>query len=441
MFAIDHLFKAWLVFFSIAFIIWYLFKDLTDLTKKQMLMIVGAFMIYDLFAIYLHYYFMSDPIDFVVVVIWLFLIITLIKQKCRIRLGDLIFIFFIIVNYSDSIYLFYRSYDRILPTLIESSSLTFISVIVYILITAVCLPPMLFIIKNVVKPLIMKSRELPLSNYLWLVPVCFFLIYRFCLLQTIEYMKFSELYITNITIPIIWYVAVMLAHTGLFITVERTIEGKDIEEKYHALDRQNQLQQNQYKMIETQFKEMRRMRHDLRHHILVIREYLTMKEYDKADHYLESMLNTIHNQSICLCDNIVVEAIVQHFMKEAKGEDIQMTATLKLPQKIAINEQDLITLLGNLLENAFEACRRQQNHERYVDIKAGISGTDSFMIVVRNSYEGEIIEKDDGIISSKRDHQIGIGIPSVKKIVNKYNGITNITYDEHNFKIQLLLNK
>lgn len=185
---------------------------------------------------------------------------------------------------------------------------------------------------------------------------------------------------------------------------------------------------------------MRRIRHDIRHHVLVVREYLSMGENEKADHYLDSMLNKIHNESICLCDNIVVEAMVQHFLKEAQKDNIKMTTSLKLPQQIAINEQDLITLLGNLLENAFEACRRQRELPRFVDIKAGISGTDSFMIVVSNSYEGEIIEKEDGIISSKREHQIGIGIPSIKKIVSKYNGITNITYDDKIFKIQLLLN-
>lgn len=62
------------------------------------------------------------------------------------------------------------------------------------------------------------------------------------------------------------------------------------------------------------------------------------------------------------------------------------------------------------------------------------------MIAVSNSYEGKIIEKEGGIVSSKREHQIGIGIPSIKKIVNKYNGITKITYDDQVFKIQLLLN-
>lgn len=440
MFSIDHLLKAWLVFFSLAFIIWYLFKDLTNLTGKQMWMIVGEFMVYNIIAMFIHYYFLDDRIDFIVVVIWVFLIISLIKKKCQIRLGELIFIFFIIVNYSDAIYLFYRSYDRILPVVIKSHLLLPISLVIYILVNIICLPPMILIVKRVVKPIIMKSKELPLSNYLWLVPVCFFLIYRFCLLPAIEYMKLSELFITNITVPIFWYVAVTLAHTGLFITLERTIEGKEIEEKYHALDRQNQLQQDQYRMIETQFNDMRRMRHDIRHHVLAVREYLSMEEYEKADHYLDSMLNKIHNESICLCDNIVVEAMVQHFLKEAQKDNIKMTTSLKLPRQIAINEQDLITLLGNLLENAFEACRRQKQSPRFVDIKAGISGTDSFMIVVSNSFEGKIVEKEDGIISSKREHQIGIGIPSIKKIVNKYNGITNITYDDHVFKVQLLLN-
>ena len=107
-------------------------------------------------------------------------------------------------------------------------------------------------------------------------------------------------------------------------------------------------------------------------------------------------------------------------MARLAGADV--TVSLMVPQKLPAEvESDLCVIVGNLMENAAEACARMTGDERFVRVNSFLQ-YGILTIVVDNSFEGKLRKKDEGVyFSSKRDEE-GIGLTSVATVAKKYNG-------------------
>ena len=95
-------------------------------------------------------------------------------------------------------------------------------------------------------------------------------------------------------------------------------------------------------------------------------------------------------------------------------------------------------ILGNLLENAYEACERQKEGKRYMSANIRQNGG-TLVIIVENSYEGTVRRQEGVFLSSKEKMRKGIGITSVIDVTKKYNGIPKFEYDGRRFRVSLLL--
>lgn len=104
---------------------------------------------------------------------------------------------------------------------------------------------------------------------------------------------------------------------------------------------------------------------------------------------------------------------------------------------------DIIIILGNLLENAIEAARQTEERLLIVNIQF-MQGV--LKINIENSYSGNLLLRknknvDTIYLASTKKNSLkhGIGISSVKKIVDKYNGILKIDQKDMRFNIKLIL--
>lgn len=88
-----------------------------------------------------------------------------------------------------------------------------------------------------------------------------------------------------------------------------------------------------------------------------------------------------------------------------------------MPAEYAVSDVDMVCVLGNLIDNAIEACEKQTSKYIEVDIN---EVKKMILIKIVNSYNGEKI--DTSVTSKKEKTMHGIGIKNVKKIVAKYKG-------------------
>ncbi|MGI6153382.1 MAG: ATP-binding protein [Christensenellaceae bacterium] len=103
---------------------------------------------------------------------------------------------------------------------------------------------------------------------------------------------------------------------------------------------------------------------------------------------------------------------------------------LALPANPGVESVDLCVILGNLLENALNACAAQTKGKKFIRTLAKVEGME-ILICVENSYDSTI---------EYSNHE-GLGIPSVNTIAGKYGGVASFERKDKQFCASVLLYK
>ena len=110
--------------------------------------------------------------------------------------------------------------------------------------------------------------------------------------------------------------------------------------------------------LQEKIADARRAKHDVRHHISLMQEYVRNKQYGELEKYLNSYQQSLPDDTlISFCENKTVNAVMLYFAQVAKNEDIDYDVKAVIPENISVDETDLSVLFGNLIENATDACR------------------------------------------------------------------------------------
>lgn len=198
---------------------------------------------------------------------------------------------------------------------------------------------------------------------------------------------------------------------------------------------------------------VKRLRHDMKHHMNELK-LLAIKNGDLfIQEYIDSMEEFIKDpKEIVSSGNMEIDSILNYMLQRAREGLREVKAQVQLPSDMS-HSFDINVILGNLLENAIEAAR--ETEEKLLDVKVKLK-QGVLRIEVENSFGQELlIEKpskgsnnsmegvlrnDIRLYTTKRDKgEHGIGLVSVRKIVEKHNGIMEIYPKENHFFVKLIL--
>ncbi len=201
---------------------------------------------------------------------------------------------------------------------------------------------------------------------------------------------------------------------------------------------QYHLQISVYKMLAEQYRQSERLRHDMKNHIIALAALSRNKEWEKIDDYLKNMEGIVLDTGGDLTGNKAVDALLYQKRKQAEGEEIRWECDMQAPKECGINEFDLCVLIGNILDNALEACGRMQKDEcRFINIQAK-TVRKCFLIEVKNSMDRT--EKFAEGFTNKRDSQgHGIGLLNVGDVVHGYHGVMHAEAKNGIFVISILI--
>ena len=111
-----------------------------------------------------------------------------------------------------------------------------------------------------------------------------------------------------------------------------------------------------------------------------------------------------------------------------------------VPPILRINNVDMCILLGNLLDNAVEACSRMSAQtDRFIDVDIRLKGM--FLSVdIANSYSGLLNVNGGRYLTTKlKQESHGLGISNVERVVKKYEGRLTFTHDDTTFRAVAIL--
>ena len=277
-------------------------------------------------------------------------------------------------------------------------------------------------------------------RYLWLIPAVFYLIWtqhfytsgKSSLETALDPFSTGYLLLIDLGSILIYRLIIRL------VTLQQNNE--QLQTENHALT----LQKMQYSNLQQRIDEVRQARHDLRHHIILLKGIRENEDLNALDELLAGYpsLESLENP-LSYCDNETFNAIISYFAEQAAEICIDYTVKLDIPAQLFVEKADLTVLLGNLLENAMEACA-------YVESGAFIRVTSStkntpgggktLAIIIENSYGVEPQVREDGTFRSTKHKGEGIGIASVRRIAARYEGACSFLFKNGMFTASVLLN-
>lgn len=188
---------------------------------------------------------------------------------------------------------------------------------------------------------------------------------------------------------------------------------------------QSELVNKHYDEVETVYRKMRGWRHDYHNHIQVLKAHLELKEYGQAQKYLDMLAEDLTSvDTVVKTGNVMVDAILNSKLTLIRDQEIRVDVTAIVPREVDILGVDLAVLIGNLLDNAMEACMRiGKKEERFIRIYIDIIKKQLY-ISVTNSMKGSARRNGARYLSSKQGLH-GFGILRIDSIVSKYHGYIN----------------
>lgn len=201
---------------------------------------------------------------------------------------------------------------------------------------------------------------------------------------------------------------------------------------------QNELVNKHYDEVENMYRRMRGWRHDYHNHIQSLKAYLIMNQYEEASRYLDRLeqdLTTV--DTLVKSGNVMVDAILNSKLSLIQGRQIRVDATAAVPEDLIISEIELSVLLGNLLDNAMEACMQLPREERFIRIYIDIVKKQLY-ISVTNATAGRV-EKVGGRFLSQKEGSHGFGLLRIDNIVAKYGGYLNRQTEQGIFATEVML--
>ena len=190
--------------------------------------------------------------------------------------------------------------------------------------------------------------------------------------------------------------------------------------------------------VQNIYRTMRGWRHDYHNHIQTL--LALSGDESKTKEYLLKLNDDLSKvDTVLKTGNVMVDAILNSKLSLIYSKNIRTNAKAVVPENLKISEIDLCVIIGNLLDNAMEACLRQtEKDDRFIRVFIGVM-KDQLYLSVSNSVGGEMHKSGKTYVSSKNSATHGFGLMRIDRLAGKYNGYVNRQNEDGVFATEVLL--
>lgn len=252
------------------------------------------------------------------------------------------------------------------------------------------------------------------------------------------FMKVSLEYNLNKYAPLIigGTVGLALINFAAVFLFELSNKDADAKRRLALLEKQTEMEKESYLRMLKTGEELRRIRHDIKNHLLYVRGIIEESGPEKAEEYIEKMeLELSQNEKYMVTGNRTIDYILASKLSENK--EVTLVCTGVFPEIKFMDELDLAVLFGNLLDNAIEAVMPQGN--KLIEIRFSVYN-DYCNILISNPITDSVLKNNPSLSTTKsKSSKHGFGLKSVRSIVDKYSGIFDAYEEGSKFNIQISL--
>jgi sensor histidine kinase regulating citrate/malate metabolism len=214
-----------------------------------------------------------------------------------------------------------------------------------------------------------------------------------------------------------------------------------LQEKVSAelVKQEREFYHNQSLLLQSNSEENAKFRHDIRNHLLALEGMVQDGKTDKAITYIKSLTDTKNQVRVySQTENIAIDSIINYKLSKAEEDGIKVLSNIAIPRDVQIPEDDMVVILGNLLDNAVEAASRVKENA-YIKLSLEYDRGCMYMSV-KNSFDNIVDIKEGKMQTRKVDKAAhGIGLKSVQLALDKYHGQLDIEYEKNEFDVTGML--
>ena len=225
----------------------------------------------------------------------------------------------------------------------------------------------------------------------------------------------------------------------IFILLEYLLQRIMKREEDKTIIYQNKLMKQQMDEIENIYMTMRGWRHDYHNHLQSLKGYLSLNKVEQMKDYLDELETDLDSiDTLYHSGNLQLDSILNAKLAIAEKGQIRIHCDASIPPQLHVSDLDLCVILGNLLDNAIESCRKIKDpDERFIRVYIGILKKQLY-ISITNATSETVKQRTDHYFTTKRgDH--GHGLKRVDQVVKKYDGYLNRQNEPGVFATEIVL--
>ncbi len=219
---------------------------------------------------------------------------------------------------------------------------------------------------------------------------------------------------------------------------------------FHSLWRQIQvfessqqieLQRRDYSAICQKVEMGRIYRHDMRHHLVALEGMLQQGDSAGAQQYIQELGGKLVTLSQTVwCPHAAINAVLAGYLSQAEDAGCRVEVDVCIPAQMPYGEMDLCILLANTLENAVHACRGVAEGARWIRLKVEMTENSRLTLSVENPCPQPVaIDDSSGLPAVPSEGEHGLGLRSVRSVVDKYGGLLRSQWKDGRFLLRAAL--
>lgn len=249
----------------------------------------------------------------------------------------------------------------------------------------------------------------------------------------------------NITILIVISVLTLISGIYFFIIIKKLIYNYTIKYENKLIRENISKDYNYYLDIKQQQDRVRELYHDIRNHMIVIKDLSSKADLNGIKTYVETIECSYDKYKdggyVYDSGNMILDSILNNKSSVCKEKNIDLTVDIDFSQSDFMDMVDICIIFSNIIDNAIEACDKIKDDKIRKEIVIKSRYIDTFCVVsIENSKINELIETQGAIKTSKKDSFIhGIGLKNVENTVKKYFGEIIVRHTEKRFSLKIMI--
>lgn len=285
-----------------------------------------------------------------------------------------------------------------------------------------------------------NSVTADMSDKEW-IQFLIFPIFTICAVMLMTSSVIKSYHSDIIAIYYIIAIGLIVLNLVVFHLISEILENSRNMKEAEALRQQSIGQLELYNSMRENYNIQRQRTHEYKNQIVCMDMLMKKKDYSKLEDYIGNISDGLDAQlDMVDTNNDVVNAIFNAKYYEAIKNDVLVVLKINDLSDIKISDNDIVTILSNLLDNAIEAAKQCDIGKRIVKIKMLYEDA-VLSIAVSNSYKAEPVLTEDGYIrtTKKNREEHGWGMRNVVATLEKYNAEYIIDYKNGEFVFSIIM--